>query len=619
VNINFICCPRAKKAFTLVETLLAVTILMMVFNIFYFYMQSQNRQILTLVQKNEVEEVANFAMQYLANDIKSARRGSVVITPSSLTLDRFIEEEKDAKQSAQLAMMKVEYLYDSSKQQLTRNASKYDPSSYDDSTGVFKTQPKLAETKIFNKISAFELTKINMPPISGISDMAKHMLGVDVKICAEAANALTHVSQKSYKEDKVYIRDEIAFKNQPFWNQNPKYTKVGPIALKFTDPLTINLSQLEFLNWINSLKKASNVKLAFEDINNNLMTALSNEALSRVNSLYPSLMSQLDGEVKRQTQDIYASKIAQDYSGAKDKIAAALLLKDYILTKSPADCKALKSRIASGFLEETEIKNYVKSNAENLKKYGILSAADVSAIDDATSSVEVISRVSRLISASAPETPKLIFKFVETLSLAFANKIKKQICDSINVKAYVQKKIGELVDPAIDQLLNILGVKAMIDEIGKSELGEPAKIAVQSAVNSFKSWLKDQITQKLSEFTNKLLDTVTKTVTEGASGGQTREEIERQQRERSIGDDIGGAINDIFSAVIITVSKNLLLGNKYDEAGKSFIASSAKDYLNSSFKDFEYDISSVLDADQRDALKNDEQIRRVEQIINGNK
>ncbi|HOT75907.1 MAG TPA: prepilin-type N-terminal cleavage/methylation domain-containing protein, partial [Candidatus Wallbacteria bacterium] len=91
MNSNFIYGPRAKKAFTLVETLLAVTILMMVFNIFYFYMQSQNRQILTLVQKNEVEEVANFAMQYLSNDIKSARRGSVVITPSSLTLDRFIE------------------------------------------------------------------------------------------------------------------------------------------------------------------------------------------------------------------------------------------------------------------------------------------------------------------------------------------------------------------------------------------------------------------------------------------------------------------------------------------------------------------------------------------------
>lgn len=616
MNINSAFGRRAKKAFTLIETLLAVTILMMVFNIFYVYMQSQNRQVLTIVQKNEVEELTNFAMQYLANDIKSARRASVVITPASLTLDRFIEEEKDTKQSAQLALMRVEYLFDASKRQLVRNASKYDPASYNESAGTFSTPPKLAETKTFDKITTFDLTKIEMPNIVGIDDMSKHMLGVDVKLSAEAANVLTHVSQKSFKEDKVYIRDEIAFKNQPFWNQNPKYSKVGPFSLKFTDPLTINLSQIEFLNWINSLKKASNVRLAFENINNSLMTSLANEALSRVTPLYSNFMSRLENEVKKQAKDIFADKIAQDYANSREKIAAALLLKDYVLSRSSADCRALKNRIITGTLEEAEVKSFVKNNTEKLKKYRIISDEDARAIDDATSSVEIVSRVSRLIYAAGPETPKLVFKFVETLAMAFANDIKKQICAAINVNAYVQKKIGELVDPAIDELLNVLGVKAMVDEIGKSELGSVAQAAVQSAVDSFKSWLKDQITQKLSEFTAKLLETVTKSLTDGASGGQSQDDIVKQQRDRALSDDIGGAVNDMFSAVLITVSKNLLLGNKYDDASKSFVTSGAKDYLNSAFKDFDYQISSVLNANEQDALKNDEQIRRVQQIMN---
>lgn len=607
---------KTEKAFTLIETLLAFTILVMVFNIFYFYMQSQNRQIMTIVQKNEVEELANLVMQYLSNDIKSAKRGTVVITPSSLALDRFIEEEKDTKKSAQLALMKVEYLYDQSKQQLVRNASMYDPGSYDGASDTFKSAPKLSETKTFNRVSSFEMSKIPMPPIVGISDISKHMLGVEAKVSSEAPNVLTHVSQKSFKEDQVYIRDEVAFKNQPFWNQNPKYTKVGPLSLKFTDPLTINLSQTELISWINSLKKASNVRLAFEDINNQIMNGLSKAALAKVNPLYNNFMSRIEGEVKNKAKDLFIDKAAQEYAGKKENIVTAMLLKDYILSRNSSDCQALKNRIITSALDDSEIKALVKNNAEKLKKYGVLSAADISAIDDATSSVQIISKVSNLIYSSKAEMPHLVFKFVESLSLAFANDVKKQLCDAIDVNGFVQKKIGEAIDPAIDGLLNILGVKAIIDEFDKEgEIGEIAKIAIRSAVDSFKSWLKDQINQKLGEFTKTLLDTVKNSVTQNTSGGKTKEDIIKEQQQKSIGDDIGGAVNDMFSAVIIVISKNLLLGNKYDEASQAFINSGAKDYLSSAFKDFSYNISSVLNKDEQEAIKNDEQVRRIEKIM----
>lgn len=607
---------KTEKAFTLIETLLAFTILVMVFNIFYFYMQSQNRQIMTIVQKNEVEELANLVMQYLSNDIKSAKRGTVVITPSSLTLDRFIEEEKDTKKSAQLALMKVDYLYDQSKQQLVRNASMYDPGSYDGASDTFKSAPKLSETKTFNRVSSFEMAKIPMPPIVGISDIGKHMLGVEAKVSSEAPNVLTHVSQKSFKEDQVYIRDEVAFKNQPFWNQNPKYTKVGPLSLKFTDPLTINLSQTELIGWINSLKKASNVRLVFEDINNQIMNGLSKAALAKVNPLYNNFMSRIEGEVKNKAKDLFIDKAAQEYAGKKENIVTAMLLKDYILSRNSSDCQALKNRIITGALDDSEIKALVKNNAEKLKKYGVLSAADISAIDDATSSVQIISKVSNLIYSSKAEMPHLVFKFVESLSLAFANDVKKQLCDAIDVNGYVQKKIGEAIDPAIDGLLSILGVKAIIDEFDKEgEIGEIAKIAIRSAVNSFKSWLKDQINQKLGEFTKTLLDTVKNSVTQNASSGKTKEDIIKEQQQKSIGDDIGGAVNDMFSAVIIVISKNLLLGNKFDEANQAFVNSGAKDYLSSAFKDFSYNISSVLDKNEQEAIKNDEQVRRIEKIM----
>ena len=614
INSNF--SGRAERAFTLIETLLAFTILVMVFNIFYFYMQSQNRQILTIVQKSEVEELTNLVMQYLSNDIKSAKRGTVIITASSLTLDRFIQEEKDAKKSTQLALMKVEYLYDRSKQQLVRNASIYDPDSYDGSSDTFKSAPKLSETKTFNRISSFETAKIPMPAIVGVPDMGRHMLGVEVKVSSEAPNVLTHVSQKSFKEDQIYIRDEVAFKNQPFWNQNPKYTKAGILGLKFTDPLTINLSQTELLSWINSLKKASNVRLAFEDINNQIMNSLSKAVLAKVNPLYNNFMSRIEGEVKNKAKDLYIDKAAQEYAAKKENIVTAMLLKDYILSRNSSDCQALKNRIITRALDDSEVKSLIKNNAENLKKYNILSAADISALDDATTSVQVISKVSNLIYSSKDEMPRLIFKFVESLSLSFANDVKKQLCDAIDINGFVQKKIGETIEPAIDNLLSVLGVKAIIDEFDKGdEIGQIAKIAIRSAVDSFKSWLKDQINHKLAEFTKTLLDTVKNSVTQNSTGGKTKEEIIKEQQQKSIGDDIGGAVNDMFSAVIVVISKNLLLGNKYDEASQAFTCAGAKDYLSDAFKDFSYNISNVLDKEEQEAIKNDEQIRRIEKIM----
>ncbi len=607
-----------RGAFTLVETLLAFTIVMMVFNIFYFYMQSQNRQVTTLVQKNELEELTNLVMQYLSNDIKSAKRGTVKITPVSLTLDRYIEEKAGAKKSAQLSLMRVEYLYDAAGRKLVRKASEYDPESYDAASDTFKQAPKLSEIKTFDKISAFVLESIIMPKIAGVADMSRHMLGVDVKVSAEAANILTHVSQKSFKEDKIYIRDEIAFKNQPFWNANPKFTKVGPLSLKFTDPLTINLSQTELLSWLDSLKKASNVKLVFEDINNQIMTGLSQAALAKVNPLYSGFMSRLEGDVKNKAKDLFVDKAAQEYKGAKDKIAAAVLLKDYVLSKNSAACMDLKNRIMTGTLNGDEIKSLIKNNTVPLLKYSIVTLNDINALDDDTSSAEVISRVSNLIYNAKSETPQLIFKYVESFSLSFANDIKNQICDSIDVNSYVQKKIGETIDPAVDGVLNVLGVKAIIDEFDSNgEIGAAAKLVIKAGVDSLKKWLKDQVGQKLGEFSAKLLDTIKNKVSESSSGGKSVEEIERRQREKSISDDIGGAINDMFSSVIVVISKNLLLGNKYDEAGKSFVTSSAKDYLSSAFKDFDYNISSVLKENERQAITNDEQIRRVEQIMSG--
>ena len=602
---------------TLIEVLLATTILMMVFNMFYHYMSTQNRQITTIIQKNELEETANLAMQYLANDIKSAKRATVSVTASSLTMERFIEESKDSKKSAQLALEKIEYKFDTPNNKLTRTASKYNPDDYDAASDSFKSAPQVYESKTFNKITVFEPARIPMPKIVGVSKIDSHSLGVEIKLCAEALDVLMHVSQKSYKQDKIYIRDEVAFKNQPFWNVNPKVTKVGPISLKFTDALSINLSQTEVISWIASLKKMANVKLAFEDISNQLMVGLSREALAQVTTLYSGLISKIEGEVKNKAKEIIADKIVHDFGLSKSKIAAGLLLKDFILSKNSSDCQSLKSRIIDQALDDDEIKNFIKENAENLKKYGIVSASEVLAINDATASVEIISRVSQLIYDAKGDLPKLIFKYVESLSLSFANEIKTQVCAKINVSNYIQQKINVFIDPAIDEVMGSIGVKSIIDNMDQdSDFSDIAKIAIKTAVDSLKSWLKDQINQKLSDFTQTLLKTVTNNVSESFSGAKTEAEVQQALQNQSMSDDIGGAINDIFSSVLITISKNLLLGNKWDAAANSFIPSGAKDYLNTAFKDFSYDISSVLNSDEQKAITNDEQIRKVEEIMN---
>lgn len=594
---------------------------MMVFNMFYFYMQSQNRQVITLIQRNEIDELANLVMQHITNDIKSAKRGTVRLGPATLVMDRYIEEAKDTKKSAQLALMKVEYLYDAQKRRLTRNASKYDPASYDGPTDAFRSAPALAETKTFDKISAFVVSKIAMSPVEGVGDMDRHMLGVDVQICAESENVLTHVSQKSYKEDQVYIRDEIAFKNQPFWNSNPKYMKVGPISLKFAGELSVNMSQAEIIQWINSQKKDENVRRAFEIINNKVMLGLSQEALNRVSRMDSSLMANIAGG-RQKTGKLFIASAVHDYPG-RETAAVSLLVRDYVNARSAGDCRELKARIQSRSLDETEIKNLIKSNKDDFITNGIISASEYSSLDESTSSVAVISKVANMIykvNNSGPDgtdgLPQVLFKYVESMSAVFADDIKKQMCAEINVGDFVNRKSAEETDPAIEEVLNIIGVKSLVDEADKSSsMDSSAKAAIKAAVDDLRSWLKSQVTQKMAEFKTNLLAAVTKSVSEGSASGQTAEDIRRQQ-EQSISGSISGAIKDSFTSVMIVIAKNLLLGNKYDDSQQTFVNAGRKDYLAGALKDFGYTPADLHSAEKAEAVENNEQIRRVRQIMN---
>jgi len=611
---------RRTAAFTLVEVLLTVSLFAMVFVTYTAYMSTQNKEVLTIIQKSEANDATNIMLQFISNDVKSAKRATAKISSDGhgISLDKFISQT-DNKNSIQLALEKIEFKYDATARTLTRTASRYDQSTYDSSTDTFKAAPRQYESQTFKNVSEINFSAIPMPNISGVKNISSHMLGVNVKLVSETPNALTKTRQKSNKETSYFIRDEVNFKNEPFWNANPKYTKTGPLSLQFSDPLKINLSQLEFLNWINSLKNMTNVNLALSEISNKMMISLSREALEKLNSKYSDFMSDLKNNVLSKARDSFVEYIKKDVGNDPKKLTMAILIKNFIFQKNPADCQSLKEKIMSNSFSDEDIINFVKKSNEDLKKYGIATSQQISALTGAsTQEVEaanqLIGNIRANIAACKGSLPDMVFKYVENTAANFAANIKKSLWDAVGGDNYINDKINGFVDGALDNVLGQIGVKEMVAGLDSGEYDPAAKAVITGAVNQLTSWLKSQIKSKVGDLAQTIKNTVKNNVSSALSGATSQAEALARQKTQTLSGDIAGSISDVYGSTMVTISKNLMLGNKWDEVNKQFTPGGGKDYLQSAFNDFGISLSS-LSSDQQAAVKNDDQVRNVKEIM----
>lgn len=613
---------RGRRGFTLVETLLTVAIFAMVIVMYMSYMSTQNREVLTVIQKNEANDESNLILQYVSNDVKSAKRTKVTISSdgSGIAMDRFVTQTDD-KKSIQLALERVDYKYDRAARTITRTAAKYDQGSYDAASDSFKAQPAKYDTRTFKNVSIITFTRIPMPAIKGVDKVSSHMLGVDIKLVVEIPNVLTKTPQKSSKETSYFIRDEVNFKNDPFWNANPKTGKTGPLSVQFSDPLKINLSQNEFKQWIDSLKTDANVNLGLSEINNKMMIALSNMALEKLNDCYSEFMSDLQGSIMKKARESFVDYVKQSMGGDKQKLTMAILLKNYILGKGPGDCQRLKDKIMSGGFSDDDIRRFVKESESDLKKYGIASSSQIAALTGASteevdSASQLIGNIKANIDASKGSLQDFVFKYVENTAISFSQDIKKKMWDKIGGDDCINKTINNYVDAAVDNVMEQAGVNELSKNADSDgDYDAVMKAVIKSATGELSGWLKNNIKSKVGDLAQKIKDTVKNKVDSGMGDVSTQDEALARQKEHSLSSDIGNSVSDIYGSVMVTISKNLLLGNKWDSAGKQFVAGGGKDYLNSAFGDFGLSPSS-LSENQQNAVKNDDQVRQVKEIMN---
>ncbi len=594
---------KTKTGFTILETLMALTAFSMVIASYVKFTSSQNQQVTTMVQHSQTAENTTMVIQYLSGDIKSARRGEIFIsTPAgplltpcvkisssgqSISIFRFIENP-DIKASDKISMEKIESVYNPATREFVRSVYKVDFAK------TFKKDDKIFEMYTVgdiksknNPVKNVEAIKLKRIPIPGM-ESTSHTMAVGIEVESKMANVLVADAQKSKNQDIIYIKDEVAYKNQPNWNVNPVFTK-EIVGVTLSPP-----QKLDFASAVDAFKWVTNFKTLIPDLltdakkmlMDKLMLALVDKLMVHADELYSKYVndSQIQNMIN-QTKNNFA-KIMYDAADNAKKTSvgiAAALVGDYV-DAAGNQAEVIKNKILNRALTNAEIEALIQKHSGDFRRFGI----DVNYFEDFKNNVAtatdqgrylaIIDNVRNNIYSAAGDTKKfgdIVNAYNANLCDVMRGALKADAlgyCSAEIVKKVTEEKAQEVLKIVKENC----GVENVLRE---SNLDDAGRVVVQGALSMLESGLTSAIAGIASDAVAKI---VNGTPTKFGSRDEAKDAMAKE-------------VPDTINNLINVMARSYLTGAKWDSAKKEFVqVAGAKDRLQNVCDNFKipYETSS---------------------------
>lgn len=597
---------RQKSGFTILETLIAATALVMVFGSYFTFMSGQNKQIQTITQRSEADENCSRVLQYLSSDIKSAKRECLEAdSTGNIKIIRFTDTA-DKSKSDQLYLEKVEYKYDSAKREITRTARKLD---YDTKSNTFKEKDVYA-TNTFKNISKIALKKINMP--DALNKSGKHILGLGIEIESEIKNSLVGQAQLAHNQDVIYVKDEITYQNQPNWNVNPIFSK-KLVNITLSPPLEIDFaSALEVVPWAKNLKNGipAMIEDAKKQILDDAMAALSSKAFEKANEMFGKFVNESTiGQSIARAKNTFLNTVKDKLKEPKFVAAAAMLQGAFF--KGVAIGEDLKNKILNKTLSDAEIRKFIGDNFGTLRNI-VISDLEFNFLKDYEANIEKLAEkysnppllgVGNLLQGKLP-----IDKYSEILTrvknlIYEAIGTQQQFADMIN--AYTTSLTEDFRGTLKNDFVSNLSF-SIVETVVKTKINDAAKlIKVSSGLEKVIENVKTEDKYKdVRDIAVPVLEEVGQMIDSGlakvlnAIANQALDKIKSEMQEnfKDADDAIAKAASNIPDAVNSTISmlsKKFLLGENFNAKDGKFIVDAGKNYLKELYDGFKLPMPDI--------------------------
>lgn len=570
---------KSARGFTILESLIAFTAFTVVLGGYWQFMQSQNREIKTVTQRSQADEATTMAIQSITGDIKSARREGVQIDNSGTNIGMFrFTVNPDPKKSDQLYIEKVEYRYDRFQKTLTRTAYNVD---YNERSGNFDVKG-VKDTKTFKNLTSVKFKKIPIPNMAS----SQHVLGVGIEAEAQIDNVLLGHPQKSFNQDIVYVKDEVAYHNQPHWNKNPIFSN-KIVSLTLTPPLTLDFSSsLDIIKWANNLKTLVPGLLedAGKTLTERVMVGLTGKVLDQANDLYSRFAS--DAAVNGMIANVRNNFMKTVYDKSNDpKLAAAAgFMKDVLMSGNAG--AALKDKVLNRLVTDSDIENFLGANAHGMMDLthvnnrlidvGVISRDEWRYVQDFKNNAEhdqarymaIIGKVKNQIYDGIGTADKFS-QMVNNYSNCLTDKMRLELKSGVlsKVTGAVAQEIARIKMPEVSQLLkDSTGIKTVLED---PKLDPAAKLVLDGVLSLVDQGMNQLIGKVAQEASQKIISEV-------------------QSKFENMDDAITKASQnapDMVNSTIGLMSKKFLVGEKYDEATKKFLPG-ANNYYKQLFDGF---------------------------------
>jgi competence protein ComGC len=616
--IRFYSLKKHNAAFTMLEMLIALTAFTFVIGGYTTFMSSQNRQVTTITQHSQANEAAMLAVQAMTFDIKSAKRGDILIGSSgspvstpcvkignggkSITLIRSIENP-DIKKSDHLYLEKVEYAFDESKRIMNKTVSKVNftkAAKSADGKQVFTIfdYGDVKSTKTFKNISKVEFKSIKIPG----KESSAHTLGVGVEVESKLDNMLIGQAQIGKSHNIVFVSDEIAYKNQPNWNVNPVFSN-NIVDITLSPPLTMDFSSaLDIVNWAKNFKTLipDLVNDAKDQILDKVMIALTGKVLEEAQNLYSKFINASGINSMMNSVKGNFVNLVKNATSDPNLCAAAALLSDAFNNGNAGE--ALKNKILAKTLAATDIDNMLVNYGQKLKDAGTLTNAELRKFitfkdpsqkffgEIAGTQAEytaIIDKVRGKVYDALPTEAK-ISDMVNSYVVGLSDKLRLAMKDDIKItiaSAVITKVVGDKIEEVLENILDSSGLQTVFDDPKLDDVGK-------ALLNEILGMLKTQVKGLASNLIREVSDNIVKEI---ASKFKDKEEALQKA-----GENMPDAVNSMISLL----SKKFLVGEKWDAAAKKFIPNpNATNYLDKVFKGFNLPIPAFdADKDAQNAL-----------------
>jgi|GEM_PF-5523607 len=267
-----------RQGFTMIEMLSALVIFVIFIGSIWPLFSTFHKTTVTFISQTEMDNSINIFLETFGIDVKSAvcpddekgLNGIVIPNPNLIIIQRYAAAAKsDKPQDAnvisikdQLALEQIEYQRNAAL--ITRSVKKM---NFDGKK--FAVESQASSSKTFKNIKEIKWERINFDIalrdrsnekyftqirnyFEKIDPDRKHTFGVEIVAKNSIKNPATGTELLNVKQTAFYVRDEIAFKEQPKWSANSiEDIKTLEFSLSGKQELENGLSKM-VLDWLDS-------------------------------------------------------------------------------------------------------------------------------------------------------------------------------------------------------------------------------------------------------------------------------------------------------------------------------------------------------------------------------